>query len=177
MAHYIGYLGDIYLVGCTNAGKSTLFNAFLQSDLCNVRASDLVERATASLWPGTTLSLLKFPVMKPTGWRLSLRQNRLMESRTDRLAEEQHRRLLLAETKDPKYAMLQGYVGKTFPAEPETGNRKTKKLPVTEMFFLPKQPKGKEKKAWDPDDPEFRTARWCFDTPGTVNEHQVNKKE
>uniref|UniRef100_A0AC34F1J3 G domain-containing protein n=1 Tax=Panagrolaimus sp. ES5 TaxID=591445 RepID=A0AC34F1J3_9BILA len=61
---------DIYLVGCTNAGKSTLFNSFLQSDLCKVRALDLVERVTTSVWPGTTLSLLKFPLMNPSTHRL-----------------------------------------------------------------------------------------------------------
>ena len=28
--------GDVYLVGCTNVGKSSLFNCLLQSDLCKV---------------------------------------------------------------------------------------------------------------------------------------------
>ena len=64
-----GLRSDMYIVGCTNAGKSsvffyiprpfsfrTLFNAFLGSDLCKVRAVDLVERATTSVWPGTTVS-------------------------------------------------------------------------------------------------------------------------
>ncbi|ETN74859.1 hypothetical protein NECAME_12699 [Necator americanus] len=51
---------DIYLIGCTNAGKSSLFNALLQSDLCKVRALDLVERATTSIWPGTTVSSNNF---------------------------------------------------------------------------------------------------------------------
>ena len=40
-------------------GKSTLFNVFLQSDLCKVQAVDLIQRATVSAWPGTTLNLLK----------------------------------------------------------------------------------------------------------------------
>jgi ribosome biogenesis GTPase A len=51
--------GDVYLVGCTNVGKSTLFNALLQSDYCKVKAVDLIQRATTSPWPGTTLNLLK----------------------------------------------------------------------------------------------------------------------
>lgn len=42
-----GTRGDVYLVGCTNVGKSSLFNALLRSDLCKVKASDLVQRATA----------------------------------------------------------------------------------------------------------------------------------
>lgn len=28
--------GDVYLIGCTNVGKSTLFNALLRSDYCKV---------------------------------------------------------------------------------------------------------------------------------------------
>ncbi len=42
---------DIYLIGCTNVGKSTLFNALMQSDLCKLRDRDLINRATTSLWP------------------------------------------------------------------------------------------------------------------------------
>lgn len=57
--NYFLYLGDVYLVGCTNVGKSTLFNTLLQSDYCKVKAGDLLQRATISPWPGTTLNLLK----------------------------------------------------------------------------------------------------------------------
>jgi len=71
--------GDIYIVGCTNVGKSTLFNTLIQSDLCKVQAVDLMQRATVSEWPGTTLNLLKvtivikampvnFPLDKVDGW-------------------------------------------------------------------------------------------------------------
>lgn len=61
------YNGDVYLIGCTNVGKSTLFNTLLQSDYCKIKAVDLVQRATTSLWPGTTLNLLKFPILRPSG--------------------------------------------------------------------------------------------------------------
>jgi len=44
--------GDVYLVGRANAGKSTLFNALLESDYCKSRATDLVHKATISPWPG-----------------------------------------------------------------------------------------------------------------------------
>ncbi|KAI9540920.1 hypothetical protein NQZ68_035661 [Dissostichus eleginoides] len=52
------YRGDVYLVGSSNAGKSSLFNALLQSDYCKSRAADRLQRATVSPWPGTTLDLL-----------------------------------------------------------------------------------------------------------------------
>jgi predicted GTPase len=46
-------------------GKSSLFNLLLESDLCKVRALDLVQKAITSPVPGTTLNLLKFPVSRP----------------------------------------------------------------------------------------------------------------
>lgn len=53
--------GDIYLLGCSNTGKSTLFNLLL--DLLNAhKGGNMLQRATVSLSPGTTLSLLRFPV-------------------------------------------------------------------------------------------------------------------
>lgn len=48
------YKGDVYLVGVANAGKSTLFNALLESDYCKSRASDVTRKATISPWPGKT---------------------------------------------------------------------------------------------------------------------------
>lgn len=60
------YNGDVYLVGNGNAGKSTLFNAMLESDYCKIRARNLIRRATSSLLPGTTLRMLKFPISRPS---------------------------------------------------------------------------------------------------------------
>lgn len=83
-----GYQGDVYLVGWTNVGKSSLFNILVDSDyskvcsLClqilkfssktkfelivsyQVQASSLVQRATTCVWPGTTL---KFLILRPSG--------------------------------------------------------------------------------------------------------------
>lgn len=56
--------GDVYLIGCANTGKSSLFNALLGSDYCKVEATDLIQRATTCPWPGTTLKMLKFPILK-----------------------------------------------------------------------------------------------------------------
>jgi ribosome biogenesis GTPase A len=57
--------GDVYLIGTTNVGKSSIFNLLLDSDLCSVKAVDKVEKALTSPVPGTTLNLLKFPIMRP----------------------------------------------------------------------------------------------------------------
>ena len=55
-----GDKGDIYLVGCANAGKSTLFNA-LRPLLCGIPLG-AKQGATISNWPGTTLRLVSFPI-------------------------------------------------------------------------------------------------------------------
>ncbi|KAK1904900.1 Nitric oxide-associated protein 1, partial [Dissostichus eleginoides] len=47
------YRGDVYL-----------------SDYCKSRAADRLQRATVSPWPGTTLDLLKFPIINPTPYRI-----------------------------------------------------------------------------------------------------------
>nr|XP_032619333.1 nitric oxide-associated protein 1-like [Chelonoidis abingdonii] len=43
--------GDVYLIGATNSGKSTLFNTLLQSDYCKSKAPEVINRATISPWP------------------------------------------------------------------------------------------------------------------------------
>lgn len=100
--------GDVYLVGCTNAGKSTLFNALLQSDYCKVQAVDLIQRATTSPWPGTTLSCLKFPILNPTGWRKFRRMTRLKEQQESEQAYNRYRQAKFRDSGKMRYATLQG---------------------------------------------------------------------
>lgn len=50
--------GDVYLLGATNSGKSTLFNTLLRSDYCKSRAPDIIDRATVSPWPGQGIAWL-----------------------------------------------------------------------------------------------------------------------
>lgn len=52
-----GFRGDVYLVGCANTGKSTLFNLLLESDFCKSTASERIKRATISPWPGQNQNL------------------------------------------------------------------------------------------------------------------------
>lgn len=67
-------LGDIFIMGCTNVGKSSLFNLFLQSDLCKPQVSELVQKATISQWPGTTLNLLKVIIFRFSIYSIFLNQ-------------------------------------------------------------------------------------------------------
>ena len=50
------YVGGVYLLGGTNAGKSSLFNSLIDSDLCHIHALDCVQRATVSNLPGKILA-------------------------------------------------------------------------------------------------------------------------
>lgn len=88
-------------------GKSSLFNALLQSDYCKVQAVDLIQRATTSPWPGTTLNLLKFPILNPLRWRLYLRTLRLKQEQQYKYAEETLRNHQFKTTRNIKYATLQ----------------------------------------------------------------------
>ncbi|EGT48245.1 hypothetical protein CAEBREN_18443 [Caenorhabditis brenneri] len=168
----LGMRGDIFLVGCTNAGKSTMFNALLQSDLCKVRAVDLIDRATTSIWPGTTISLLKFPVMKPGPYRLEMRRRRLLAHRAWIKKEMYSRKLLLAETGDDRYAIPTAVIQNTYKdSEEELQPMALKMLQGEEEEE--ENRKLEERKKYSLDDPIFTKGKWCYDTPGTVNENQV----
>ncbi|XP_047526121.1 nitric oxide-associated protein 1 [Pieris napi] len=153
------YKGDVFLVGCTNVGKSSLFNALLQSDYCKVHAVDIVKRATVSRWPGTTLNLLKFPINRPSAWKLS--------KRTERLETESHllkveREIRNAQVKGQKYTeapSLMGHIGRTF-ADYEylQENVLEKKQPLTVL---------------DDKHELFHKSKWLYDTPGVVHPDQV----
>ncbi|CAP37716.2 Protein CBG20762 [Caenorhabditis briggsae] len=169
----LGMRGDIFLVGCTNAGKSTMFNALLQSDLCKVRAVDLVDRATTSIWPGTTISLLKFPVMKPGPYRLEMRRRRLLTHRAWTKKEMYARKLLLAETGDDRYAIPTSVIQNTY----KDSEEELQPMALRELQGEEDDPeadrKSEENRKYSLDDPIFAKGKWCYDTPGTVNENQV----
>lgn len=158
------YKGDVYLIGCTNVGKSSLFNALLQSDFCKVKAVDLIQRATTSPWPGTTMNLLKFPILRPSAWRLYMRTQRLLAERQKKIAEDKLRRFQLKRTNDVQYATLMGHIGRTFQNEEPTD--------VKDPFSVTKALTARQL-GIDPEDPEFKESRWCFDTPGTVQPDQI----
>ncbi|NWH72189.1 NOA1 protein, partial [Piaya cayana] len=165
--------GDVYLLGATNSGKSTLFNILLRSDYCKSRAPDVVDRATVSPWPGTTLNLLKFPIINPTHDRMFRRQERLKEEAAkteDQLSDE--------ERKDLNHLKKQGYlvgeVGRTF--------QRQKATPVIDFdpdmlsYSVDEDPRQSPEKPEEREEftyNEVKDARWCFDTPGIVKENCV----
>lgn len=165
--------GDVYLVGAVNTGKSTLFNALLHSDYCKSRASDVINRATISPWPGTTLNLLKFPIINPTPYRIFRREARLMadaKKTEEELSEDEQKKL----SKLKKQGYLIGRIGRTFrlPQKLEKNHEidfDAEALSISteeEPAPLPKILPQKEELTYN----EVKDARWFFDTPGIVKD-------
>ncbi|KAL7861122.1 hypothetical protein AOLI_G00174710 [Acnodon oligacanthus] len=171
------YKGDVYLVGTANAGKSTLFNTLLESDYCKSRASDVIHKATISPWPGTTLNLLKFPIINPTSYRLFRRAERLRQA-----AQETEEDLNPEELKRIKQFSRQGYlvgrIGRTFRVDQSSRKNLVEFDPDSLSFGedLQKDSFGKP----DPEPieegglyNEIKDAHWFFDTPGIMKEYDV----
>ncbi|KAM0733887.1 Nitric oxide-associated protein 1 [Formica fusca] len=160
------YKGDVYVIGCTNVGKSSLFNALLQSDYCKVQAVDLIQRATTSPWPGTTLNLLKFPILNPLRWRLYLRTLRLKQEQQYKYAEETLRNHQFKTTRNIKYATLQSHIGRTFQSK---SNIKVQDDLFSEGKYWTHMPQF----GFDETKEEYKYSRWCYDTPGTIQSDQI----
>ncbi|NXW41754.1 NOA1 protein, partial [Nyctiprogne leucopyga] len=165
--------GDVYLLGATNSGKSTLFNTLLCSDYCKSRAPDIVDRATVSPWPGTTLNLLKFPIINPTCDRIFRRQERLKEEATktdDQLSSEEKKYLNHLK----KQGYFVGRVGRTF--QRQKSSAVVDFDPDMLSYSIDEDPRNSSRKCEEREEftyNEVKDARWCFDTPGIVKENCV----
>ncbi|XP_063829933.1 nitric oxide-associated protein 1 [Ostrinia nubilalis] len=154
------YKGDVFLVGCTNVGKSSLFNALLQSDYCKVHAVDIVKRATVSRWPGTTLHLLKFPINRPSGWKIYTRTKRLKTERK-LIKMEKEIRSSLSNGRPPAEApVLIGHIGRSF-----TGPPAREGADVAERH--------RRMMGLDERDEMFVNSKWFYDTPGVIHPDQM----
>ncbi|KAM9740868.1 nitric oxide-associated protein 1 isoform 7-T7 [Menidia menidia] len=166
-----GARGHVFLVGTANAGKSSLFNTLLQSDLCKTHAA--VPKATVSPWPGTTLSLLRFPLLNPTPYRLLRRRRRLLEEEQQEAPPQELRRLQLLR----RHGYLVGRVGHTFRA----GASRTDEVqfdPDSLAFGEDEEPEESTPRppaeshdglSWN----ELKDVRWLLDTPGILRQQDV----
>lgn len=170
------YRGDVYLVGTTNAGKSTLFNTLLESDYCTAKGSEAIDRATISPWPGTTLNLLKFPICNPTPYRMFRRQRRLKEEATkaeEDLSEEEQNEL----NQLKKHGYMIGRVGKTFSYSTEQKEEVPFEFDADSLAFdmgnepvVAARPCTKQVEL-TPED--VKDAHWFYDTPGITKENCI----
>uniref|UniRef100_A0A1I8IRU2 G domain-containing protein n=2 Tax=Macrostomum lignano TaxID=282301 RepID=A0A1I8IRU2_9PLAT len=179
---------DFYLLGCTNVGKSKLFNSLLNSDLCRVQVEERYHRATVSPLAGTTLGALKFPLIRVTRERLV--------QRACRLGDEKAAEALLKRDQQPLSAlavMRQSQVGRTFtPAGLLKACRDQQAMLASQnLLESPTYKLGSETEAliaaddletfrrvmrrcldWQEID-ERQFGRWCFDTPGLAKSYAV----
>ncbi|KAK2890913.1 hypothetical protein Q8A67_013556 [Cirrhinus molitorella] len=168
------YKGDVYLVGTANAGKSTLFNTLLESDYCKSRASDVIHKATISPWPGTTLNLLKFPIINPTPYRMFRRAERLKQvthlTENDMNPEELKRIMQFS-----KQGYLVGHIGRTFQANQPSKKKLVEFDPDSLSFGEDLEEDVKKDPVTDAELTynEIKDAHWFYDTPGIMKEHDV----
>ncbi|XP_010864807.2 nitric oxide-associated protein 1 [Esox lucius] len=172
------YKGDVYLVGTANAGKSTLFNTLLESDYCKSRASDVIHKATISPWPGTTLNLLKFPIINPTPYRMFRRSERLQcfSKQTEKdLSPEELRRL----EQFSKQGYLVGRIGRTFRTNGQSDKDLIEFDPDSLAYGEDVRDEEGERDLSKPctevglTHNELKDAHWLYDTPGIMKEHDV----
>lgn len=93
MARLIQYTEDptdMYIVGCTNSGKSTLFSALMQTDLSAIRENDLLTRVAKHKWQlgDQETNMLKFPINNPDGWEVVMKKYRCLLTERDTEAYE-----------------------------------------------------------------------------------------
>ena len=156
---------DVYLLGCTNVGKSTLFNHLLQSELCRLRQFDLLQRATTSLWPGTTLNLLKFPIRSLMAWEKEVRKKRLFlkHVRTS-LNEIELRKSMTYQSEDKNlFIKMEDRISSSF----------QKELPFNVDSSHPFSKLARRPEPFSDKHPAFKDASYFYDTPGTIFEDQI----
>jgi len=175
---------DVYIVGTTNVGKSSLFNILLDSDLCSIGAVNRVEKAMTSPVPGTTLNLLKFPMSRPDPSRMADRKLRLKKDREVWNTEERVRIAELRRTHKRELTLISQPVRRTIEvvsssqasSDPGQGGQKkfTEDAPkYTFDFDTNSQKKDDDFLPVDPTGNSFRHMKWCHDTPGTISSDQI----
>lgn len=175
--------GNVYLVGHVNAGKSTLFNALLRSDYCKFSARKAVSKATVADWPGTTASVLKFPITTPMGWKLAKRAQRFGRER-DNYQKELDLRRSKAQKGNWKYASLADIVSTTdLRDDKDIRNEEREKdrfagyeSPTYEysedqLVFKKKGAPDQEKVKFD--ESKYKRSTWLCDTPGVSNQESI----
>lgn len=154
--------GNVYLVGNANTGKSTLFNALLGSDYCKIRARNLIRRATASHWPGTTLRMLKFPISKPTASAIYERGMRLRSQGREEIELAKLRERQVTTGRRPETTLM-GFLGQTTEAP---------KIPMAESgLSLTDEPTFE--KVFNEKSKTFQSSNWLYDTPGVIRNDQT----
>lgn len=155
--------GDVYLLGCTNVGKSSLFNVLLNSDYSRPESAELIRKATTCPWPGTTLQMLKFPIYRPSEIRIYERFKRLSSEKWIKAENEKLRLGNARKNGNIMDAMPVGSIGRTLVQNAHDE--------VDDAFAMSKgtQPIT----TFNARSKEYQKARWVYDTPGVMHPDQI----
>jgi len=149
--------GDVYLIGCSNTGKTSLFNLLL--DLFSVyKKGDLLQRATVSLWPCTTQKLLRFSI---SHWMLKKLCTRLREGveKSDNPEIEIDDEIIDKEETDYKERRYSRRGKRRNALVPLQSDNRSSSLAILKPSFVTDQPN--------------KSQTWLYDTPGIINKKQI----
>ena len=162
--------GDVYLLGCTNVGKSSLFTLLLHS-LCGAKPGDVKTTSkvpapapTISHWPGTTLGVLSFPILSMGKRRRLLAQAKREEKSLEEYLFNNVFEEDIGEDSETKSA------SKTTPLKDRTS------LPLKDLVNVDNVLKEIDLKKFEKVKGEGlpQNRFWLCDTPGAVNNTQVS---
>ncbi|CAF1012282.1 unnamed protein product [Rotaria sordida] len=179
--------GGVYLLGGTNAGKSSLFNSLIDSDLCHIHALDCIQPATVSNLPGTTMNVVRFPIQLRTGKNQFMREERLKEREENETIPDDDddnsnenetttaenvestvkwRRRFESEMNLPKSGASYTY------SSGENSFNEDRSFESSEHNYI--NYRQKKMRAFNPG--SYRNEKWLFDTPGVIlPEQMINK--
>ena len=165
-----GNRGDVYLLGCTNVGKSTLFNKLLVT-ICGTVPGEIsmdsntnTPSATISWWPGTTLGLLSFPIMSMGKRRRLLAQSRKREMEGSVEASTAGDFLASDEELDEEEVLTPREAKERM----QDGTEEVDELLMEVGLYRERR----KRKSQDHDLPP-QNRNWLHDTPGAINDAQV----
>lgn len=152
-------------MGCTNVGKSSVFNRLVASDYCDVNAEAFVERVTTSPWPGTTLNMLKFPIQRVSRTLATFRMSRTADQRKLPSKIMLAKRNVRAPFGSIRHTTLEEPVGRTLKA-----NSVQHQYTTESTFDVAKKSSHQSISAPTQD---VHAGTWCHDTPGVHTSDQI----
>ena len=170
IAYSWGNRGDVYLLGCTNVGKSSLFNHLI-TNLCAAIPGDRdtvsgvpAPSPVISHWPGTTLGLISFPILS-VGKRKRLLEQ--VEKAPPDMVDKSlsNKGLQIRELHKAKKHISNPGIYECLPDIEEILDEIGIRKPQTKTV-VPKQDIKREEEI-----PKNRI--WLRDTPGAINDDQV----
>ena len=143
---------DMYLVGSNNSGKTTLFNLLVDLFTASRQSDNMLQRGTVSPTPGTTLSLLRYPITQHRFMRL---QERLKSGYSEKRDKENLRVV------DVSDEIIDKQMTKYRDAKESVQNVDTAVSPYRLQFVTRQQ------------DHQDDNLSWLCDTPGLYNRNQI----